>query len=859
MALTPGARLGPYTVLGPLGSGGMGEVYRARDDRLGREVAVKVLRAEVAADANRLRRFEQEARAAGALNHPQLLSVFDTGVHERVPYLVFELLEGETLRERLAGGALATSRAVELAAGIADGLAAAHEKGIVHRDLKPENVFVTREGRPKILDFGLAKLRPDSDSDTATHATTLSGVTTPGTVVGTLAYMSPEQLQGQRVDHRTDIFSLGLVLYEMLSGRRPFQRETLEATVAAVLAQDPPPVALGGAEPKPALERIVARCLEKRPEARFQSAHDLAFALRSLPATGTALTAAAPIQTGSRRGAGARVGAAALALALTALGGVWVGRLTAPVAEAAYQRLSFRRGDVRAARFGPDGQTIYYSAAWGGGPFKVYSTRADSPESRALDLPPAHLLAVSSAGEMALCLGQTSHAAPQDHDCTLARAALGGGAPRAILEHARGADFSPDGRELAVTRRGEARDRLEYPIGHTLAEGEQLGEVRVSPSGEWLAFISGTAGPGRRVNIIRRDGTGRIALTGTLGRGYGLAWSPDGREIFYTFSEASSTDLSVYGADVRGRQRLVLALPALANVLDVAKDGRALFAIGDLRGDVSVWTPGDPRERLLSWLQFPRTVLLSADRRSVVFSEVGQGSGAAAGAVYARPIDGAPATRLGEGWALDVSSDDRLVLALARSRGEPSRELLAIPTGAGETRSLASGEVEYRDARFFPAGDLVLGAGRVQGGPWRLWVVAPGAAPRPVTPEGFGAGLPSPDGRSFLAQRLADEALFLFGAEGGAGRPLPGPPEAGRLSCWAPDGRSLLVIEPLLPGARILRRDLATGARTAVRDLRPEDPTSVVFFRATVDPSGDTLAAISVRASTALFLVRGLR
>ncbi len=489
----------------------------------------------------------------------------------------------------------------------------------------------------------------------------------------------------------------------------------------------------------------------------------------------------------------------------------------------------------------------------------MYSTRPDSPESRPLDLPDALLLAVSKTGEVAGCLGQVSHVVPGDHDCTLARVALGGGAPRPVLEHVRGADFSPDGRELAVIRRLEGQDALEYPPARVVAEGEGLSHVRVSPSGEWLAFITSSLTPERVLEVVRRDGTDRRILARGVGRGFGLAWSPDGREVWYTGSDTGSTHLSLFGVDLRGRRRLVVALPALANVLDVARDGRALLAIGDLRGDIVAWAPRDGRERLLSWLEFPRSLALSPDGRTVVFSEVGQGSGATGPAVYARGIDGSPAVRLGEGFVLDVSADGRFVAALPRSRGLPSRELSVIPTGPGQTQTIAMGDIQYRDARFFPAGDKLLAVGRQPGRPWRLWVVAFGAPPRPATPEGFGAGAPSPDGRSFVAQRLPDGALFRFASEGGEGRPLPGPPEAGRLASWTPDGRSLLVVERLFPGSRVLRRDLATGSRAAIRELRPEDPTGISFFQGTVAPSGDVFAALSIRVQSALFLVTDLR
>jgi serine/threonine protein kinase/dipeptidyl aminopeptidase/acylaminoacyl peptidase len=860
MALAPGTSLGPYVIVGPLGSGGMGEVYRGRDDRLGRDVALKVLRPDGAADPERLRRFEQEARAAGALNHPQLLTVFDTGVHEGAPFLVFELLEGETLRERLAHGPLAARRAVEIAAGIAEGLAAAHEKAIVHRDLKPENIFLTRDGRPKVLDFGLAKLRADLDHAVASNLATLSGLTTPGTVLGTLSYMSPEQLQGRTVDPRTDIFSLGLVLYEMLVGRRPFQRETLEASVAATLTQDPPPIGLDSFAGDAALRSIAARCLEKRPEGRFQSAQDLAFALRALVSSSETVSSPAQEAALSTTGAPSRRTFLALAagMAVTA-GAFWLGRSTAPTPQASYHRLTFHRGDVRGAAFAPDGQSVVYSAAWGGGTYRVFSTRPDSPESRLLDLPDAHLFAVSKTGEMAVCLGQTSHVAPGEFDCTLARVALAGGAPRPVLEHVSGADFSPDGRELAVVRRTEGRDRLEYPVGRVLVEGDSLSQVRVSPSGEWLAFMANSTSAGRGLEVVRRDGTGHTVLSGGYVRGFGVAWSPDGREVWYTASESGSTQLSLYGVDLRGRRRLILALPALANVIDVASDGSALFSIGDLRAEVVAWASGDPRERLLSWLEFPTGLILSGDGRTVFISESGQGAGPVGAAVYARALDGSPAVRLGEGYGLDVSADGRLVVALARSRAQPSPELVAIPTGAGETRSITKGEIEYKDARWFRAGDRLLAVGRQAGRPWRLWIVAEDVAPRPVTPEGFDLGVPSPDGRSWVGQRIRDRALLLFASEGDEGRLLAGPLETGRLATWALDGRSLLVIEPLLPGARVVRRDLATGSRTPVRDLTLQDPTSVARFRGTVAPSGDAFAAFYIRAPTALFLVRGLR
>ncbi|HSD72434.1 MAG TPA: protein kinase, partial [Thermoanaerobaculia bacterium] len=297
MSLAAGSRLGPYEIVTPIGAGGMGEVYRARDPRLGRDVAIKVLPASFSKDPDRLRRFEQEARAAGVLNHPNIMAVYDIGTVEGSPYVVSELLEGETLRSRLGGGPLAPRRATEYAVQIAHGLSAAHEKGIVHRDLKPENLFVTKDGRVKILDFGLAKLTQLDGGGPQTNFPTAaaSAETEPGVVLGTLGYMSPEQVRGRPADARSDIFSFGAILYEMLSGKRAFHRDTAADTMSAILREDPPDLSSTNRQVSPGLDRIIRHCLEKDPEARFHSAHDLAFQLQIPPAEDSAtLTSAAP-------------------------------------------------------------------------------------------------------------------------------------------------------------------------------------------------------------------------------------------------------------------------------------------------------------------------------------------------------------------------------------------------------------------------------------------------------------------------------------------------------------------------------------------------------------------------------------
>jgi Tol biopolymer transport system component len=387
MRLTAGTRLGPYEVIAPIGEGGMGEVYRARDTRLGRDVAIKILPPSVADDPDRLRRFEQEARAAGALNHPNILVVHDVGNHDRAPYLVCELLEGTTLREQLGASPLPARRVIDYAVQIASGLAAAHARGIVHRDLKPENLFVTRDGRVKILDFGIAKLVEYGETDES-DALTRHAKTDPGHVIGTAGYMSPEQVRGQRVDHRSDLFSFGAVLYEMLAARRAFKRDSSVETLNAILTDEPPdlPAADGTA---PALDRVVRHCLEKSPEQRFQSARDVAFALEGLTNhSGQTAAVAAAAKARPTRAVLAWAIAALFALTTVAL---WVVSLRQDRSVARPVRFEIPAPEGGALQgilgvssvISPDGQTLAMVVTTGEGPH-LYLRALDSTTFRRL-------------------------------------------------------------------------------------------------------------------------------------------------------------------------------------------------------------------------------------------------------------------------------------------------------------------------------------------------------------------------------------------------------------------------------------------------------------------------------------------
>ena len=401
--ISPNTTIAQYTIVSKIGEGGMGEVYRARDTKLGRDVAIKVLPASLSENADRLNRFEQEAQAAGALNHPNILSIFHIGTHDGAPYIVSELLEGETLRERMAGGALPQRKAIDCGLQIAKGLAAAHEKGIVHRDIKPDNIFITDDGRVKILDFGLAKLTSIDSAASQTEVPTRKVNTDPGTVMGTMGYMSPEQLKGQHIDHRSDIFSFGAILYEMLSGKRAFRGDSMAETMSAILREDPPDLSETNKTVSPALERVVHHCLEKNPAERFHSARDLAFAIESLSGTATisGQTATMPIVTAgmenstgiSRWLANAKlawiVGAVLLFGLVTALVALYFNRSSSDTHAARLSfvpppELAFNDTLPDAAVVSPDGQKIAFTATSADGKNMLYVRDLDSTEAKLL-------------------------------------------------------------------------------------------------------------------------------------------------------------------------------------------------------------------------------------------------------------------------------------------------------------------------------------------------------------------------------------------------------------------------------------------------------------------------------------------
>lgn len=830
MPLAPGTRLGPYEIVSALGSGGMGEVHRARDTRLDRTVALKTLPAELTADPERLARFESEARVVAALSHPNLLALHDFGREGGVTYAVTELVEGQTLRERLADGAMTAPRAAAFAAQVAHGLAAAHDRGVVHRDLKPENLMVTPEGRAKILDFGLARRDAAPGAGSQTLAPTLAAVTQPGAVLGTVGYMSPEQVRGQAVDSRSDLFALGVVLYEMLAGRPPFRGDSPADKMTAILREEPAPLALLAPDTPPALERIVTRCLEKLPAARFRSAADLAFALEALAAGGSSGAHAAP--------AGA-----------------------APVPRVAFRRLTFRNGHVGAARFTPDGAGIVYGAAWDGRPHEIYSSRIGSAESRGLGLPEGCVLSVSGSGEMAVSLGYRHFPWFQVRG-TLARVSLAGGGVRPLQKAVGCADWSPDGRTMAVVRYRDRRCVLEYPPGRVLHETpDWLHRCRVSPDGARVAFgHHHRTGEGEAdVCVAERDGATHV-LVRSLVNLSGIAWSPSGNEVWYSGINADLRH-GIWAASLDGRVREVHASATRLSLHDVRPDGRVLVTMDELRTGLSTGSPAGELETDMTWFDGSVACALSAGGDQLLFSEVAEAENPHY-ATYLRHFDGSPAVRLGEGIGLDLSSDgDWALAAMHASR----RGLALYPTGFGEARELDFPGIERPGwAGFHPDGEHLFVVGATASGPATLFL-APlgGGEPRllwdePMEFNRFG-GLPvSPDGSRLVLQRLSGDYVTFDWREG-VTAPLPGLAAHDRVLRFDDTGRKLY-LSSADPLARTIERlDVATGEREPWRTPRLADARGVVFVtRPVVAAGGGRYAYSYLRIISNLYLVEGL-
>lgn len=870
MPLSAGTRLGVYEVLDLIGSGGMGEVYRARDARLGRDVAIKVLPASLAADPDALARFEREMKTLASLSHPHIVAIHDVGRDPStelgaggpVAYAVTELLDGETLAAIVERGPVPVRKAIEYGGQIARALAAAHDRAIVHRDLKPGNVFVTGDGRIKVLDFGLARSTAAASGDGAT----ISG-TTPGVVMGTVGYMAPEQARGLAVDHRADIFAFGCVMYELVSGRRAFQRDSMADTLSAILKEDPPPLSAASVVVPAALDRVIQRCLEKNPAERFQSARDLAFALEGLSSgSGAPVSGVGPVTAAPRRLPIAATLATVAALAAMFFLGRWLA--PAPAAEpVTIKRLTFERGVVRTARFAPDAETIVYGAAWNGAPLRLFLARTDTGSSKTLDLPDADVHAVAKSGEMALSLGR-HYPTSWTPDGTLARVQLFSSSVREVLEHVREADFLPNNL-LAVVRRIDGRDRLEVPQGTAVFETPgYISHIRVSPDGQRVAFLEHPMyGDNRGHVAIYENGKMRRLTTEQSGL-EGLAWSRDANEIWFTGGNESVWKILAVDARATtpGEGRLVWFVPTDLQIQDIDPRGRVLLTSNELSGPLRGAMSIGQRELDLGWNGWSLPGAVSRDGRLLLSSMINTDDPNYS--VLIRPMSGAVPVQIGSGRAQAISPDGKWALAITPA--EPRRVLL-LPTGAGESRQIDVGDLSPTIAVFVPGALTVAAVGLRAGVPAAAIVdVASGKRTDLAMPELRGRVLSQ---RRYMPTHASpDGSLLAIGADDGKvlAWKLPGgqpPRELASLGAnelfagWSADPSRIYAVSWAGPKGRVEAIDVTTGRRTFVREITIDDPAGMLQSVPDLYLSADAISYAYgyTRMLSTLYVVTGLK
>jgi eukaryotic-like serine/threonine-protein kinase len=870
-----GRTISHYRILEKLGGGGMGVVYKAEDIRLGRFVALKFLPPDVAQDPQALERFRREAKAASALNHPNICTIHDIGEQDGQAFIAMEFLDGYTLKHRIAGRPIDTETLLALGIEIADALDAAHSKGIIHRDIKPANIFITKRGQSKLLDFGLAKLASESTEHTVSNAIPHALMTSPGSTIGTVSYMSPEQVRAEELDPRTDLFSFGAVLHEMATGGLAFQGSSSGVVFEAILNRMPAPVSSANPAIPARLEEVISKSLEKDRDLRYQTAAELRGDLKRIKrdldtsrvrGTSASGISVAPPVTPTAAPQTAQVtqkqawALAAVAAVIALVAGAAVGMFLRRPEQASlpiYHPLSFRRGIVHAARFAPDGKTIIYSAAWEGKPLQLFTTRPDSPESHELEPAGADVLAVSSAGEMALSLA--SHPVAQFlYSGTLARVPLVGGAPREIMENVEWADWSPDGDTLAIVRQEQGRHRLEFPPGKVLYQADGwIGHLRISPKADAVAFIDHPqlGDDGGSVAIVDLAGKKTILSTGWDSI-QGIAWSPIGDEIWFSATRTGG-DRSLYAVNLSGTVRLLARVPGELTLLDVRKDGNVLLTRGNDRAGLVGFAPGETKERDLSWLDWSVPGDLSADGRTVLFGETGEGGGPKY-AVYVRKTDGSPAIRLSEGIGLGLSPDGKWALTRPNTTPAP---LMLQPTGVGEASPLSHDSINHLWAKWLPDGKHLVFSGNEPGHGFRLYVETPEEGkPHPISPEGVNPSVViSPKG-DFVASVGPDHKIYLYPIAGGEPVAVAGTQPDEVPTGWSADGRSIYVFRFGEIPAKVFELELASGKRKLWKELVPADAAGIDTIRGiTITPDAKAYVYGYIRTLSDLYLVEGLK
>jgi serine/threonine protein kinase len=852
-ALARGATLRGYRIEAFIDDGGMGEVYRATDPRLGREVAIKVLPAHVGADPEMLARFTREARAVAALSHPNILAIHEFGDQDGIAYAVTELLHGETLRHRLAAGPLPAREAVAIAIQIAQGLTAAHAAGIVHRDLKPENVFLTAGDSVKILDFGLARVVTDAP-----------GGSTPGLVMGTIGHMSPEQARGEPAGPGSDIFALGCVLYEMLAGTPPFDRASPADVTAAILRDEPAPLADRAPDVPTGLSAIVHHCLEKQPHDRFQSAADLVFALRHF-ATPSGAPASAESRHGrSRRGLFVRAGLALLLIVGAALAGAVIWNFAVAARSASREQwvqLTFDRGPISNARFVPNGQDVVFSAAWNGRAPQTFVKSGSSASSDPLPTGPAggELLSISPRGELALRL-QSELMTPFSERGTLARMPLFQSGERPLAHGVMSADWLEDGESLALAKDlGNGRVRLEVTSGGTPYETRGwISDVRAEPQGTRVAFVEHPWFDrfwGELVVYDFRTGVKTVLLSNRAL--LGLAWHPNRPEIWF------GRDGGVGAVTLDKVERRTLSMPESARLHDISADGRLLLSQEGRRGRMLLQRLDGSGERDLTRRFWSMVKGFTPDSRRVLFSESPVEGGRTIAAI--RPVDGSPVVELGRGDVSSVSWDGQWVAVVRSPTDDMLGQIVFLATETGESRTLVTPGVENATMPLFMPGDReIVFVGRAPGQANRLYRQAIGSSgPVPISPEGIGMsiGYMSPDG-TLVAMSWGPKDIRLVPTRGGEPRRLPSFSKLDLPAGWSADGKWVYVRSGPMgrPEAELLRVHVESGAMQKVFTMRVADPAGVIWLGPTaVSPDERSVVFSYYRLLSSLCVVTGIQ
>jgi serine/threonine protein kinase/dipeptidyl aminopeptidase/acylaminoacyl peptidase len=869
-----GETVSHYRVVEKIGGGGMGVVYKAEDTRLGRFVALKFLPDEICSQLPVLDRFRREARAASALNHPNICTVYDVGEEEGRAFLAMEFLEGQTLKHRIDGRPLPIDFVLELGIQIADALDAAHGKGIIHRDIKPANIFVTKSRQAKLLDFGLAKIDSRRDLNATADGETFKDLTSPGSALGTVAYMSPEQARGEELDPRTDLFSLGATLYEMTTGKPAFDGNTSAVIFESILNRNPIPPRQLNPDVAPQLERILDRALEKDRDLRYQSAAEMRAEMKILKRTldsqrnavaqpspsAVSGSTALPPPVAKRGGLFPYAIAAAGTGLLAGLALGWfLHAMHSRTEPAIYHQLTFRRGTVRSARFTPNGQSVVYGAAWEGKPTELFITSPESPQSRSLERHGDELMSISSTGDIAL-LTNVTVTGTYTQSGTLARMPINGGGPRDILNGVQWADWSPDGKQMAIVRDMGGKNRLEFPIGKVIHETPGwISHPRISPDGERVAFLEHpqVGDDAGSVNVIDRQGTHKV-LSDNFLTVEGLAWSPDGKQIWFTGAENEGNGRSLDAVTLGGSMRILTRVPAALQLEDVGRDGKVLLIRQSWRRELSGLVAGTQKEQDFSWLDYSFPAELSADGKRLLFDEEGVGGGGNY-SVYLRKVAEDSAVRLGDGESVTLSPDGKWVLALTMS--SPA-QLILLPSGAGDAQQITHDSLYHSWARWLPDSQGIVFTAKQEGHGARIYVQKSiTAKATPVSPEGIDPLVIAlaPDG-SQAAGVGPDGLAYLYPLSDGPVKSVPGFQPGEQPIEWSADGKSLYVYRPGEFPAKVYQLDLATGKRNLWRSLAPADPAGVSQIGPIVmTPDGSSYIYGYHRTLSDLYLVEGLK